>query len=191
MPELIHDHTSYNAAFRNIASLHKLLHHGKNADGTANEKQKHFTRVVISRHPMLAAPDLDEFLKNTSGSGLKFPAMVLVAYTGGFKGSNIDASRKVFQGEFIILDRHGNEKWDEQEAKYTLTENIGEQVVAWLINHYEKKPADGFFQWAELETEKISISKGNLAGTKFYFTIDLHYSEGLTYNSDAFFEEEP
>ena len=189
MAALIHDHTSYNAAFRMLAEKHKKLHHGKNENGTPNEEEKHFTRVVISRHPMLAAPDLEEFLKNTSGSGLKFPAMVLVAYTGGMKGANIDEGRKVLQGEFVILDRHGREKWDEQEEKFTLTEEIGEEIVAWLIHHYEAKPADGFFQWSETETEKVSLTSRNLVGTKFYFAIDRSCGDSLTYNSTAFFED--
>lgn len=188
---LIKDHTTYTECFRNIASNHKLLHHLKNEDGTENLKEKHFARAVISRHPLMAVPDLEEFLKGVAGSGLKFPAMVLIAYTGKYSRNNGEHTRKGFDGEFIILDRVSTEKFDEHEAKFDLTEGIGEDIVSYLGQYYEDRVSEGLFSWGELENEKISIQNKGIVGTKFYFSINVPYGAGILYNGDSFFETLP
>lgn len=185
---LIKDHTTYSEAFRAIAANHKLLHHGKTAAGDPDEKETHFVRAVISRHPLLASPDLEEFLKKSMGSGLKFPAMVLVAYTGSYPLEHQDHKRKGFQGEFIILDRVKTEDWNDQEEKLTLTETIGEEVISHLDLYYESNIAEGRFIWKEAENEKIFISEKKLAGTKFYFNINVPFDDSIKYNPSSFFE---
>lgn len=185
---LIKDHTTYTEAFRAIAANHKLLHHGKTEAGDPDEKEVHFVRAVISRHPLLAGPDLEEFLKKSAGNGLKFPAMVLVAYAGSYPNEHQDHKRKAFQGEFIILDRVKTEDWGDQELKLNLTESIGEEVVSHLDLYYESNISEGRFIWREAETEKIFISEKKLAGTKFYFTVNVPFDSVIKYKPDSFFQ---
>lgn len=181
MPKLIEDHTTYTATFKMLAMEHKAINHLK-----AGADDIHFVRCVLSKHPMLSQADLTEFIKNIRHT-LKFPAMVLVAYSSEYGQNHNDAKRKGFQGEFFILDRVEKNNWDAIEATLDSTEKIGEDMLAYLIDYYDEHPGDGIFRYDDAMNEKISATEvDNLAGTKFYFTIDVPNQATLKFDPAKF-----
>lgn len=183
--KLIEDHSSYTSAFRSIASKHKKIGHLRNG-----EKDIHFVRVTLSKHPLLAEADIKEFFRKVNHQ-LKFPALVLVAYTGGYSGDNNDSKRKKFLGEFFILDQVKKDDFDDLESKLDETEKIGEEIIAYLGEHYEENPHHGLLIWNEGQNEPISnMNMGTLAGTKFYFTIDVPHQQKLNFNPEAFYNDQ-
>lgn len=183
--KLIENHNTYSNTFRNIAMMHKKLGHLRKG-----EQDIHFVRAVLSKHPMLSEGDLKEFLRSIHNK-LRFPAMVLVSYSAEYSAENHDAKRKKFMGEFFILDRVKKDDFDDLEVKLDETEQTGEEIIAFLGDYYEEHPQDGLFIWEEGQSEKISnLEVDNLAGTKFYFTIDVPHQAKLSNFSDAFYNEE-
>jgi hypothetical protein len=179
--KLIENHQSYTNTFRELAMKHKKLQHLKNG-----EDDIHFVRATLSRHPMLSEGDLREFIKGLRNK-IKFPAMVLVAYGSGYSAANHDAKRKQIQGEFFILDRVQKDDYDDIDLKLDETEQIGEEIMAFLGDWYEENEYHGLFQWDEAQNEKISnLGIDNLAGTKFYLTIDIPHQAKLSNFRDAF-----
>lgn len=185
--KLIEDHKSYVKVFRNLAKYHKKIKH--------SDLEVHFARMNLSAHPVLAREDIKEFLQAMKNK-LHFPALLLNTYTGKPDSNDShDAKRKVIQGEFFILDRYHKDNYDMQEDVFDETEKIGEDIISFLGEYYETQPEEGLFIWSEGMTEKISnLDFDNLAGTKFYFTIDIPYQVGYNLNIEAFdeglFEEE-
>lgn len=185
--KLIQDHKSYVKLFRDLARFHKKINH--------SDSEVHFARMNLSAHPVLAREDIKEFLQGMKNK-LKFPALLLNTYSGKPDSNDShDAKRKVIQGEFFILDRYHKDNYDMQEDVFDDSEKIGEEIISFLGEYYEEHPEQGVFLWSEGMSEKISnLEFDNLAGTKFYFTIDIPYQVGYNFNSDAFhpemFEEE-
>lgn len=180
--KLINSHSSYTAFFRTMAQRHKKIAHGVNG-------QMHFVRVTLSKHPLLAEEDIKEFFRKVNNQ-LRFPALVLVAYTAGYNANNQDAKRKEFHGEFLILDKVKKEDFEDLEQKLDETEEIGEEIMGFLDEYYQDFPEQGILQWNEGQTEAIAnMNMGNLAGTKFYFTIDVPHQAQLAFNENAFHPE--
>lgn len=179
MSKLIHDVKSYADFFRDMAKFHKKIRH--------TEDKPRFARMNLSSHPVLAREDIREFLRGMKNK-LHFPALLLNTYTGKADASDShDAKRLHIQGEFFILDRYHRDDFDMQEQVFTDTEQIGQDIVNFLGEYYEENEQDGFFQWNEAMTEKISnLEVDNLAGTKFYFTIDIPNQVKFNLDTDAF-----
>ena len=181
MAKLIEDHTTYTATFRMLAQKHKaLLHLKTGADDV------HFVRCVLSKHPMLAQGDLDEFLKGIRNV-IKVPFMLLVAYSTQNNSSHQDAKKKALQGEFFIFDRYEKSDWDARDAKLASTEKIGEEIMSYLVEYYEENPQDGQLKWDEGMTEPFGKTIiDNLAGNKFYFTIEIPNQVAMEFDADNF-----
>lgn len=181
MPKLIENHTTYTATFRMLAKKHKeLLHLAGGADDI------HFVRCVLSKHPMLSQGDLSEFLKSLKHK-LQMPFMLLVAYSGEYGKSHNDAKRKTIQGEFMILDRVQRGDWAKLDTVLDKTEKIGEEILAYLVDYYDENPGDGIMKYEEGMSEKISnTSIDSLAGTKFYFSIDIPNQVVMQFDEDNF-----
>lgn len=183
--KLIENHSSYVAAFRNLAMKHRQIGHLREG-----KEDNHFVRVNLSAHPLLAKEDIQEFFRKINNQ-LKFPALVLNTYTAGYSGEeNYDSKRKQIRGEFFILDKVKKDDFDDQERVLDKTEAIGEEILAWLSEHYENFPQQGLIKWNEGQTESISnLNMGTVAGTKFYFTIDVPHQAKLNYNEGAFYQD--
>lgn len=179
--KLIESHTSYTATFRMLAQKHKQINHLAGGDDDI-----HFVRCVLSKHPMLAASDISEFLKSMR-TRLKFPAMVLVSYSTGYGQNSNDAKRKKIEGEFFILDRVTRDDWNGIEQVLESSEEIGEDILGYLVDYYDEHPEDGLFKYDEGINEKFAGSEiDNLAGTKFYFTIDIPNQAGIAFDETKF-----
>jgi hypothetical protein len=183
--KLIEDHTSYTKVFRSLANQHRQIGHLRQG-----EKDIHFVRVSLSEHPALAQADLKEFIRSVNNV-LRFPALVLASYRAGYSADSTNESkRKLFRGSFFILDRVPKDDFDKLEEVHQQSEVIGEEIIAYLGEHYEENPQNGLFIWDEGENEKISnIDMDNLAGTKFYFTVSVPHQAKLELNTNAFFND--
>lgn len=177
--KLIHNHQSYTKFFKDMATYHKKLMHSDNA--------VHFARLNLSAHPMLAREDIKEFLKAMKNK-LQFPALLLNTFsTAASAADSEDAKRNMIRGEFFIFDRVRKDDFDHQDEVFDLTEEIGQDIINFLGEFYSENEEQGFFIWSEESTEKISnLEFDNLAGTKFYFTIDVPNEVKFQLNEDAF-----
>jgi hypothetical protein len=179
---LIKDHKTYTDFFLKMATHHVKIHH--------RAEQMRFVRMNLSAHPVLAREDIKEFLK-AMRSKLHFPALLLNAYQSKTDAQDsYDAKRKQIMGEFFIVDRVKKEDFDHQDQVFDETDQIGQDILAFLGEYYECNPQEGIFSWSEASTEKISnLEVDNLAGTKFYFTISIPSEVALQLNADRFDEE--
>ena len=176
---LIKDHATYTDFFRLMATHHKQIRHC--SSNTA------FVRMNLSSHPILAREDIKEFIKSLKNK-LNFPALLLNTFQAkGDDSSSADAKRKIIQGEFFILDRMKREDWDQQDSIFQDTEQIGTDIIAFMSEYYEENPNHGVFDWNDTMTEKVSnLEVDSLAGTKFYFTINIPHEVSFQLNADAF-----
>lgn len=179
MSKLIHDIATYTAFFRDMATYHKKIKH--------SSERMAFARMNLSAHPMLAREDIREFLRSIRNK-LHFPALLINYYAAKFDAQDShDAKRMTLQGEFFILDRYHKDDFDGQQDVFEESEQIGLDIINFLGEYYEENSEDGIFIWNEGMMEKISnLEVDNLAGTKFYFTLDIPSQVKFNLNTDAF-----
>jgi hypothetical protein len=179
---MIGNHKSYTETFRQLAMRHKLIRH--------SDTSMHFARITLSKAPVFGRDELREFIQSKKNV-LEYPALLLISYDADYSSHHKDSLTKSVNGEFIILEAVEKDNFEQLDDVLDKTEEIGEQLLATLRDHYDDTPEEGLFQDGEMMNEKIAgLGSENLAGTKFYFSITMPNSCRLTHNPDNYIDLE-
>ncbi len=167
-------HSEYTRYFRNIASLHPALRH--------SEAEMHFARIVLARDE-LGNDNIQEFISSLR-TRIHPPFMLLVAYDHGYQNNGGDQRRKVYQCAFLSLDKAPGGDFDAEEAVYDSTEEIGEQILAYILHDFEEGTMSGNGRLGlenEMGGEKIGRVEG-FTGTRFTLSFWQNYNGPLYHN---------
>lgn len=179
---MINSHTTYTNTFRALAETHVDIRH--------SAQEMHFARIVLNRDPYVPSHfQIKEFISSIRDK-MCTPFMLLVSYSAGCIDSKSDNKQKVIQGSFLILDKVETDDFDGEEAVYSFTEGIGDEILANLGSYYEENPQDGYFMWSDYENDKVAkVTESNFFGTRFNFSIVANTSQTFEYNPSKFIQE--
>ena len=138
-----------------------------------SEQEKHFARINLSKHPVLGAEDLREFMNGTAKT-LKAPFCLAAAPIIEFVG-DADSIRATIKGEFFIFDKATQGNYEEKEDKQTSMQNIANDFLAFIKQYFLRNEDKGNFMANEVTVEFVDnvLTKG-YTGAKAYFTVELH-----------------
>lgn len=167
-------HLSYTDLFRQAAVQHVSLRH--------SDTEMHFGRLILTGWP-LTKLDIDEFLTSTK-SRIRLPILLLESYDARYQDNGADNIRKLPQGAFIVLDKPGSKDYDDRDAVIDSTEEIGEDVMGYAIEHYRKKRLK--LDASTISSEKVGPIGDGFWGTRFNFQLPELANNPLAYRADKF-----
>jgi hypothetical protein len=167
--------TEYTAYFREIARRHKALKH--------SATEMHFARLILSGDPF-SGLEMGDFINNTKAK-LKWPFMLLISYEHDYQDNRNDNVQKLFHGAFIILDKPAQkDNFDQQEAILDRTEEIGEQILAFMKKDFEENMATRRLDLNGTGGEKIGPVADGYFGTRFHFTFTKTANQALFHHPE-------
>ena len=164
--------SEYTAYFREIARRHKALRH--------SPIEMHFARIIMSADPFPEL-QLNEFLTSLK-SKIRLPFMLLISYEHDYQDNRSDNIQKQLHGAYIILDKPQKDSFDQQEAILDRTEEIGEQILAFIKDDLDTKMVTSHLDLNGSGGEKITNVADGFLGTRFHFTFFKTANQSLTHN---------
>jgi hypothetical protein len=157
-------HTEYTAHFRNLATRHQDVQHTASAS--------HFARINLTSDPMFPMQaQIDEFM-NGLRENLHSPFILLASYDTDYRDQEGDNIDRYLHGRMIVLEDIPKKGFEEEEAAYQRTQEIGLDLLAETARVLSDDPRRGMLDWDSVGSEKMRIStRRNLAGTGYSFSI--------------------
>lgn len=166
----------YNEFFEDLSTRHKSILH--------TPEEKHFARINLSKHPVLGAEDLREFM-NGASKILKAPFVLAAAPMVEYVGDS-DSLRKMVKGEFFVFNKATHGSYEEKETIQTQMESIAADFLAVIKAYYLNNEDEGVTMNEDTTIEYIDnvLTKG-YTGVKAYFTVMI-YSPNYSGNLNNF-----
>lgn len=171
-------HLTYTQLFREIAASHKAIQHKEG-------QEMHFVRMIRSGGPFPTL-DLKEFI-NSKKVKLHYPAMVLESYDSTYSDNLSDNIKKTPLAAFIILDKASASDFDEIDSVLDKTEEIGEQIIAYLRSYFELQK-NQLFDMNSVSSERVDLPAEQLYGTRFNFSLPVTSTPAFYHNPDNWIE---
>jgi hypothetical protein len=163
--------TDYTRFFDDITQNHTAIGNG---DG-----KNHFARIILN-DDILAETNLSEFLSNLEN--IEFPFLILISYDHNYSQNESNNKTKHINGTFILLDKCEVDDYAAIDAIFDSTEEIGEDILGYLKEYYDRNITMGWVHIDEMKGEHIGPIVDNYHGSKFDFVIHEYTNRGLYYN---------
>lgn len=171
------NHSEYVELGRNLATKHKAIRHIE-----GNEDHFHFARIILSSDP-IAGDNIEEFIQSIRNK-IKFPFLLWQAYDHTYRNDQADNIQKVYQGAFIILMNPEEDNFQQIEAAYDLSEEIGEDLLSYLKHDFASKISNRFIFMQDAAAEKLGPVIENFLGMRFSFAFQKTANKNLLYNPE-------